>query len=138
MNCTSYDLDNEKAFAARVSERFPNVRLAKLSNFQKLDFAALIEDRVVAFIEFKQRTHRSDSFKDAFLNCQKLVACRSLHETTGLPVLVAFAFDDGIDLLYQFDPNDRFPIAVCNGEAVAKMPLSKFFRLNSFPAKLAS
>jgi hypothetical protein len=125
------DLYNETEFKKRFEARFPQFHLQKLNDYQKLDFAVLIETgEVKGFIEFKRRAGQSDAFDSKFLNSQKWIAMSEMNRATGLPCWLAYGYDDG-DLMYSFKADDKFPLTYVSSsqEAVVLIPLAKFNRL---------
>jgi hypothetical protein len=76
-------------------ERVWKCTLEKLPIWYNLDFVAVRDHRVVAWVEFKRRKHKFGKFPDVFLSVGKLRSGLSLASvSTKVPAIFVVQFDD--------------------------------------------
>ena len=90
---TQQDRDNEQGIARIVEHRF-GCTLHKMPMKYTLDFAAVRNDSVVAFIEARQRKIAMNRYPTYMLSLYKATQARLLTMTTGLPCFLAVQWTD--------------------------------------------
>jgi hypothetical protein len=124
------DFINESSVISALSKKF-NCTFRKMPIKYGLDYAALRNGRVVAFIEIKCRTCRSDKYDEYMISLHKVMAAAKLSSTTNLPCFLVVAWTDAIGYTHisapsvefggRQDRNDEDDI-----EPVALIPISHF------------
>ena len=102
---TQADRDNEQDIAGIVEARF-NCTLHKMPMKYTLDFAAVRNDAVVAFIEARQRKIPSTQYSEYMISMNKLTAAHMLTQTTGLPCRLVIRWSDNVTKMIQVPPKD--------------------------------
>jgi hypothetical protein len=87
-------LQAEKAFAESI-EAVTGFELIKLPIKYQLDYAALEDDMVKAFLELKCRTNARNAYPDYAISLHKYLAAQSLFRATGIKTILAVRFTDG-------------------------------------------
>ena len=104
---TIQDLTNESSVMYALSEKF-NCTFRKMPRKYGLDYAALRDGRVVAFLEVKCRTCRSDKYEEYMLSLHKVMAATKLSSTTNLPCFLVVAWTDAIGYTHISAPSVGF------------------------------
>jgi hypothetical protein len=68
--------------------------IVKLPRAYNLDFAAIRENRLAAWLEIKRRNRALRQFRCVFLSMQKVCAADELQSVTGRPSFFVVQFDD--------------------------------------------
>jgi len=113
--------------------------MVKLPRSYRLDWAALRNDAITAWIEMKRRYRTFDQYDDTFLSLHKMIAAKELNAHTGLRCLFAVQFDDCLayaDLLDDFDWKITFGGRTDRGdwqdvEPIVLIPMRAFTILES-------
>ena len=90
---TQDDLSREGAFSRKVSEKF-NCTFRKMPLRYGLDYAAMRDGVIVAFIEIKVRTNPVDQYQTYMVALSKWSAARELRAVTGLPSFLMVQWSD--------------------------------------------
>lgn len=90
---TQYDREKETAFSTILSDSF-RCRLYKLPLRYGLDFSAVRDGRVVAFIETKVRTNPVGQYPTYMVSAGKFMYADSITRVTGLNCLLAVMWSD--------------------------------------------
>ena len=100
---TQADRDNEQNIAGIVEARF-NCTLHKMPMKYTLDFAAVRDNSVVAFVEARQRKIPSTQYDEYMISMNKLTAAQVLTQTTGLPCRLVIRWSDNVTKMIQLPP----------------------------------
>lgn len=91
---TAYNRERQFEIAAEIGARW-KCAMFELPRRYEIDFAAVREERLVAAVEVKERTHLFAEYPDVILSLGKWLALRR-YEEMGVPGILAFRFRDGI------------------------------------------
>lgn len=129
---TAGHLAKESATKALLEKKF-NCTLSKIPMKMGLDFAALRNGEVVAFLELKCRNATAEQYPTYMLSLHKLMAAKNLTSATNLPCFLAVQWTDNIGFVAlpppdmkirlggRADRNDPDDI-----EPVVHFPISRF------------
>ena len=102
---TQADRDNEQGIARIVEQRF-GCTLHKMPMKYTLDFAAVRDDSVVAFIEARQRKIPSTQYDEYMIALHKLADAHKLTQLTGLPCRLVVRWSDNVTKMIKLPPDD--------------------------------
>lgn len=91
---TAQDLENEARVAAEIEEKW-NCKLTHLPHLFHVDWMAERNDKLVGFIEFKQRTYKASEKPYVHLNTAKKYRHLSMLSYTA-PAFFVVRFADGV------------------------------------------
>tara|TARA_B110000444_G_scaffold239436_1_gene253853 strand:- start:7443 stop:7895 length:453 start_codon:yes stop_codon:yes gene_type:complete len=103
---------------AKPAEELFRQRLAKAWNLKVhynpdrfiVDFSVTTNDdtnRIVALVEIKVRNFKHDAFPSYFVGIRKFTHGVNYYNATGIPFILGFAWADGVDTFYKYNPKDR-------------------------------
>ncbi len=133
-----YETDDTRSIElhmAAVISRFWHCDVVKLPKSYRLDYAAMRERRIVAWLELKRRYHNFGNFDCVFLSLQKVLSAVELHDHSGLPCLFVIQCNNGffyadmvaprsIEFRGRVDRNDWQ-----DQEPVAMVPVAEFRKM---------
>ena len=90
---TQGDLSREALFSRMASEKF-NCTFMKMPIRYGLDFAAMRDGKVVAFVEMKVRTNPVQQYPTYMVALSKLMAARELTASARVPSLLMVRWSD--------------------------------------------
>ena len=90
---TQGDLDREHEFKQELEEKL-SCSLVKLPIRYCLDFAAVRNRKVVAFVEIKHRTNNIDAYPTYMISLAKLQAAKRLSEDGKVPSFLVVQWTD--------------------------------------------
>jgi hypothetical protein len=102
--------DIEKYWRCELRQDIRTIR-HKGGDFNPIDYM-LIEpktDKVLGYIELKNRSFESTKYNSLIIDHQKMVEIRKKHLFSSLPVFLGVRYTD-VDLYYKNEPNHFFPI----------------------------
>ena len=102
---TQADRDNEQGIARIVEQRF-GCTLHKMPMKYTLDFAAVRNDSVVAFIEARQRKIPSTQYDEYMIALHKLADAHKLTQLTSLPCRLVVRWSDNVTKMIKLPPDD--------------------------------
>jgi hypothetical protein len=90
---TEHSLAIERSMAAWL-EPLWNCKLVKLPHAYRLDYAALRDQQLVAWLELKRRHCAFREFPTIFLSAHKVLAARALRDASRVPCFFVVQFND--------------------------------------------
>lgn len=99
---TAADLTNEQHVAGVMDGL--GYGLEKLPVQYRLDFAIFKDGRCLGFAEVKTRTFEMNKYPTVMISLSKVMAAKSLSDTTGLPCYLIVKYTDVIARLDFSDP----------------------------------
>lgn len=101
---TQNTLDAEKSLVEYL-EVVWSCSFKKLSRKAQLDYAAFRHDKLVALVELKCRTVRSDTYPTYMLSLDKIFAAHRLKQIAGVPVFLIVQWIDVIGYMQIGSPD---------------------------------
>jgi hypothetical protein len=84
----------ELAMVAEIGRRW-GCEVVKLPRAYRLDYGALRDKRLLAWLELKRRYRNLTDHDRVFLSLQKVMAAQELNAVSSLPCFLIVQFDDG-------------------------------------------
>ena len=78
----------------RAIENHWKCKLEKLPLDYRLDFAIIKKNKIVAWIELKNRNLNSYDFSDSMINLNKWMKAKELRDSTNIPTILAVRYKD--------------------------------------------
>lgn len=95
---TAQDRQNEQELAQLIEQSF-RCTLTKLPLKYTLDFTAVRDGRVVAFLEMRQRKTRMRQYPTYMIALHKIMKAKELTQVTGMPCFLVVRWTDGVALV---------------------------------------
>jgi hypothetical protein len=107
---TTENRSDELAIALQL-RTLCNCDIRKLKNVYRVDYAALRNNRVIAWIEIKRRHRTFDQYPDCYLSFEKAMFAQSLHLMSKLPCTMVVQFDDCLAFADMLVPGRQIEFA---------------------------